>query len=88
MIANSGCVLRQITSNLFIAVCIAEIMAFLSPMDIAYYLLGYFTIVPVFATHCRSFFSGYSQPQIEVLASCGSVIHKDSASRVPGAQSV
>lgn len=45
-------------------------------MDLAYYLLGYFTIVTVFATHCISFFSGYFQPQIEALALCGSVMHK------------
>lgn len=76
VIANLICVLQQITSNLFIAACILEITAFLSPMDIAYYLLGYFTIVTVFATHCISFFSGYFQPQMEVLALCGSLAHK------------
>lgn len=76
VIANLVCVLQQITSNLFIAACILEIIAFLSPMDTAYYLLGYFTIVTVFATHCISFFSGYFQPQMEVLALCSSVIHK------------
>lgn len=76
MIANLVCVLQQIASNLFIAACILEITAFLSPMDTAYYLLGYFTIVTVFATHCISFFSGYFQPQMEVLALCGSVIRK------------
>jgi len=58
------------------AACNSEIIAFLSPMDTAYYLLGYFTIVTVFATHCRSFFGGCTQPQMEVLALCGSVIHK------------
>lgn len=76
VIANLVCVLQKTTSNLFIAACILEIIAFLSPMDTAYYLLGYFTIVTVLATHCISFFSGYFQPQMEVLALCGSVIHK------------
>lgn len=74
--ADLICVLQQITSSLFIAVCILEIIAFLSPMDIAYYLLSYFTIVTVFATQCISFFSGCFQPQMDMLALCGSVIHK------------
>lgn len=76
VIASLIFVLQQITSNLFIAACILEITAFLSPMDVAYYLHGFFTIVTAFATHCISLFSGYFQPQMEVLALCGSVIHK------------
>jgi len=76
VIANFVCVLQQITSNLFIAACILEIIAVLSPVDRAYYLFGYFTIGTVSATHCVLFFSGYFQPQMEVLALCGFVIHK------------